>query len=150
MASIGLAEWSVYTPGGNLISHEDGWKQTYGDCLRADDSDSTLPAETRQKVYVAFLEQWRYYKNHVIGKSKAGFFLFHETNKQVTYFRSEPALMAAIAAQNLGTPKSDWLTGQDGWNEAWLPTLWKPCQPFLRRNGKPNQPQPDGAGALSA
>ena len=35
MSSIGLAEWSVRTPGGAIICHLDGWKEQHGDCLRS-------------------------------------------------------------------------------------------------------------------
>jgi hypothetical protein len=149
LASIGLAEWGVYTPGGNLISHEDGWKERYGDCLRADDADFKLPSEERQKVYVAFLQRWRYYKNYVVGESKAGFFLFNETSKKVTYIESEAAFLQAIANQNLGTPKSNWLTGQDGWTEAWLPMLWKPCQSLLSATANPVKPSSDASATAS-
>jgi len=78
LPTIGLAEWSVYTPGGNIISHVDGWKERYGDCLRADDSDATLNPEQRQQVYVAHLKRWKYYQDYVIGESNQGFFIFNE------------------------------------------------------------------------
>ena len=131
-ASVGFAEWQVYTPGGNLILHADGWKETYGDCLKADDDDPTLPASQRKKVYVSHLRRWQYYQGYIAGESQKGFFLFSEVSKQVTTFSDEQALNQAIASQGLGQPKSHWLTSQDGWAEAWFPEMiWQPCQEIL-------------------
>ncbi|MBL1177265.1 hypothetical protein [Pantanalinema sp. GBBB05] len=132
LATVGLAEWQVYTPGGNVIVHADGWKEAYGDCLKADDADLALEPDQQRQVYVAYLKRWQYYNGYVAGENRQGFFLFNEVNKQVTYFASEPALLQAIARQNLGAPKSNWLTGYDGWIEAWFPVMiWKPCKQLL-------------------
>jgi hypothetical protein len=129
LASIGLAEWTVYTPGGNIICHSDGWKETYGDCLRADDSNRSLTLEQRQKVYVPHLRRWQYYKDYVIGESDQGVFAFNEINKAVQYFKNENELLKAVQQNKLGRPKSDWLTASDGWTEAWFPQfVWKPCK----------------------
>lgn len=57
-STVGFAEWQVYTPSGNLILHADGWKETYGDCLKADDADTAAPAE-RNKVYVSHPQKVR-------------------------------------------------------------------------------------------
>ncbi|PZV06842.1 MAG: hypothetical protein DCF22_23005 [Leptolyngbya sp.] len=134
-ASIGLAEWQVSTPGGNLILHADGWKETYGDCLKADDSDATLLPSQREQVYVSHLRRWRYYQGYIAGESQTGFFLFNEVSKQVTAFSHEQALSQAIADKGLGQPKSNWLTSQDGWAEAWFPEMvWQPCKELLSQS----------------
>jgi hypothetical protein len=130
----------VYTPGGNLILHADGWKETYGDCLKADDSDATLPPSQREQVYVSHLRRWQYYQGYIAGESQTGFFLFNEVSKQVTTFSHEQALSQAIAAKGLGQPQSNWLTSQDGWTEAWFPEMvWQPCQELL---SQPTDRQP--------
>ena len=139
-ASVGLAEWQVSTPGGNLILHADGWKETYGDCLKADDRDAMLPASQRDQVYVSHLRRWRYYQGYIAGERQQGFFLFNEVSKQVTAFSNEQALSQAIANKGLGQPKSNWLTSQDGWAEAWFPEMvWRPCKELL---SQPTDKQP--------
>jgi hypothetical protein len=133
LASIGLAEWTVYTPGGNIICHSDGWKETYRDCLRADDSDRSLSLEQRQKVYVPHLRRWRYYRDYVIGENDQGVFAFNEINKAVQYFKNENELLKAVQQNRLGRAKSDWLTASDGWTEARFPQfVWKHVRPLLR------------------
>ncbi|MBM0744944.1 hypothetical protein JOY44_25835 (plasmid) [Phormidium sp. CLA17] len=134
-ASIGLAEWQVSTPGGNLILHADGWKETYGDCLKADDADVTLPPSQHGQVYVSHLRRWQYYQGYIAGESQTGFFLFNEVSKQVTAFGNELALSQEIADKKLGKPKSNWLTSQDGWTEAWFPEMiWQPCKELLSQS----------------
>jgi len=129
-ATIGFAEWEIYTPGGDVILHADGWKEIYGDCLKADDSGTASPE--RSHVYVSHLRRWRYYKGYVAGESQTGFFLFNETSKQVTTYANEPALLQAIERHSLGEPTSNWLTSMDGWTEAWFPEMvWSPCKKLL-------------------
>lgn len=128
-ATVGLAEWAVYTPGRNMITHSDSWMDVCGAiCLKADDS---LPSPQRDQLYVKSLLRWRYYKNRVAGQSRAGFFLFNEVTKQVTHYKTEVALLQAIKQQQIGAPISKWLVGQDGWDESWAPFFWSRCKPFL-------------------
>ena len=79
-ATAGFAEWEIKTPGGNLISHVDPFIAANGTCLR-----SARP----EKIYVAHLDWWRYYRNALVGKAKNGFFIFNETSHAVSFFASE-------------------------------------------------------------
>ncbi len=143
----------MYTPGGNLILHADGWQETYGECLKADDSDATLPPSQREQVYVSHLRRWQYYQGYIAGESQTGFFLFNEASKQVTTFSHEQALSQAIVAKELGQPQSNWLTSQDDWTEAWFPAMvWQPCQELLipspsKRLSKSFSPVPRASAA---
>lgn len=126
-ATAGFAEWEVITPGGNVIRHQDGWKEEHGDCLTPD--EETLRNESQPSVYVSHLRRWRYFTGYVTGESDKGFFVFNEATKDVKKFKTETEFNAAMGSLKLGEPLSPWLTGQDGYSEAWLPYFfWRPCK----------------------
>lgn len=109
MATMGLAEWSVHTPGGAIICHMGGWKERHGDCLRSPDGDT---------VYGARLRRWRYHEGIVSGETEDGYFIFDERTRHVDRFGSERALNEALARRDAGRPLSGWLTAADGWTES--------------------------------
>lgn len=130
VATIGLAEWEVYTPGGNVISHSDAWQDLCGDgdCLRADTSD----LNSERLVFVTDLKRWRFYNGYVIGETKNEYFIFHEASQEIKKYRTEQQFLDALEKAKLGEPKSSWLTRDDAWEEAWFPlVIWSPCQNIL-------------------
>jgi hypothetical protein len=138
LATAGLAEWTIVTPGGHLISHTDGWKETYGDCLRDDDGET---------VFVSHLKRWRYYTERVIGEADVGYFVFDEKTERVERFARERELLDA--AREFGNPRSPWLRGGDGWLEAWFPfVVWEPCRRGQRSLGNVECSAADDAALL--
>lgn len=134
-ATVGLAEWEVYTPGGNIISNSDSWQDLCGDgaCLRADTSEQNSGFDRERSVFISDLERWRFYNESVVGKTKSEYFIFNEVSKKITKYGTEQQFLEALKAANLGEPKSPWLTKEDAWEEAWFPILiWEPCQRLLK------------------
>jgi hypothetical protein len=121
-ATAGLAEWEIKTPGGNLISHVDPFIGANGTCLRG-----VRP----EKIYVAHLEWWRYYRNAVVGKAKKGFFILNETSHAVSFLVSEAELNGAIAERQLGAPTAPQMTLDDGWRQVWEPLLLDRCKQLM-------------------
>ena len=135
-ATIGLAEWTVYTPGGHLISHTDGYKEEHGDCLR-----SVSSRGGSSNVLVSHLKRWRYFEGYVVGETGRQYFLLDERTEQVRLFPSDAAAQRALRGLGLGPALSPWLTAADGWREAWFPHLvWKPCRSILRGDPAPTYP----------
>jgi len=131
-ATIGLAEWTVYTPGGHLISHTDSFEDEHGTCLRSERS----AGGDGVAIFVSRLTRWRYYANHVVGRDGSGFFIFDETTREARLFEREESFLRALEALRLGQPLSPWLDGGDGWREAWYPILvWRPCRQLLGLDG---------------
>ncbi len=127
-ATAGIGEWSIYTPGGNVIRHEDGWKEEFGDCLTPDMEAASSTGRIKRGVYVDFLERWKYYPGFIIGRAKKGAFIFNETSKDVRYFESDEALNGEVAKLKMRDSISDWLDASDGWAEDWAPIdLWARC-----------------------
>ena len=147
-ATIGLAEWQINTPGGHVIRHQDGWKDLYGDCLTSNERDPTVSLYERNKVYVSHLKRWRYYPGVVTGESSTqGYFLFDEDSKIVAFFETRDDLQAVLSEKRIEHPLSPWLTGRDGWEEAWFfDFVWRPCQ-ILHRGGASSDQE---AGYLKA
>lgn len=128
-ASVGLAEWSVYTPGGHQISRNDRLKDRHGTCLHSD----TTSTSSKPTVFVSHLKRWRYFEGHVVGESRSGFFLFDENSRKVTPFGSEKLLLSALKHRRIVRALSAWLAAGDGWREAWYPFMvWRPCKDLLR------------------
>ena len=125
-ATAGFAEWEIKTPGGNLISHVDPFIAANGTCLR-----SVSP----EKIYVAHLEWWRYYRNAVVGKAKKGFFILDETSHRVSFFVSEAELKGAIAERQMGAPTAPQMTPEDGWRQVWGPLLLDRCKQLMIDSG---------------
>lgn len=111
MATAGLAEWEIRTPGGNLISSIDPLKSSYGICLRKADQTQGLISTNPADIYVSHLEWWNYYKGYVAGKGKQ-YFLFNEKTRKAQFFATEPQMLQTIFARGLGTPISKRLTAQ--------------------------------------
>lgn len=132
--SVGFAEWEIYTPEGNLISHIDGWKEEFGTCLRTGDPELQSRLSQVEQVFVARLERWQYNQGYVIGQDREGYFIFNESNRDVRHFQNETDFLTAREQMNL-EPSQSWLTEQEGWEEAWFPYfVWQPCQELL--NGR--------------
>ena len=124
-ATAGFAEWEVYTPGGNLISHTDIWKAEHGTCLRSD----AQPDAGDTTIFVSFLTRWRYYPGHVVGDYDDGHFIFDEITREVRRYSSAAEFQRGIESASLRQPISRWLASRDGWQEAWLPFfVWRPCR----------------------
>ncbi len=131
-ATAGFAEWEIFTPGGHLISHVDGWKEQHGTCLR---SEPTPGGASR--VFVAHLERWRYYEGYVVGQSRSGHFVFDERTERVHRLSDDKAVRDVLTRLGVGGPVSPWLMAADGWEEAWFPFyVWKPCRDGLQRSGQ--------------
>jgi hypothetical protein len=116
-ATAGLAEWELQTPGTNLISHLDPFIAEYGTCLRPADKRK----EWNREMYVVRIDWWQYYKGHVVGKARKGFFIFDELSNGVSYFRVEENF--DCETKNLGGPLTRRLTAQDGWKLTWGPVM---------------------------
>jgi hypothetical protein len=108
LATIGVAEWQLVTPGGYKISHSDPWKAKHGTCLKQENGD---------KIYISKIDWWQYYEQHIIGKNKAHYFIFNERNQQVILIDSEKRFIKKI--HNLGNPISKKMLPYDGWNLIW-------------------------------
>lgn len=134
MATAGLAEWEIRTPGGNLISSIDPLKSSYGICLRKADQTQGLISTNPADIYVSHLEWWNYYKGYVAGKGKQ-YFLFNEKTRKAQFFATEPQMLQTINVRGLGTPISKRLTAQDGWNQTWSGIYRENCKRML--NGSP-------------
>jgi len=121
MATVGMAEWDLKTPGTNVVCHTDPFIAQHGTCLRpADKKPGVIADET---VYVSHLEWWQYFKGQVIGKARRVFFVFHETSKAVGYFDTEAGLQARLKQLHLGPPLTRRLTPADGWQLTWAPVM---------------------------
>ena len=117
-ADIGLAEWSIKTPGKNLIAHADPLSAEHGVYLRR----ATDAAKANEKVvFVSHIQWWTYYKDHVVGKAKKGIFVFDERAKTTKYVKDSTNLDDQIKKLKLGKPLSGRLVPQDGWNMNWGP-----------------------------
>jgi hypothetical protein len=100
------SDWHVKTPGGNAIYGGDRCDGYGGVCL-TDSRAST--------VYVSYIHRWRYYHDYVIGEQEQGWFIFHESTRQVQNFSDDKQWQNTLNDLQLGKPKSAWLTPKDGW-----------------------------------
>lgn len=120
-ATAGLAEWSVKTPGTNIVCHSDPYIESHGTCLRP--SDEQLNKNPAVTVYVSHIEWWQYFPGRVIGKAAKGFFIFDEVTKSVVFHATEMALRAELTKLPGVKPLTRPLTPQDGWALDWAPIL---------------------------
>ena len=130
LATAGIAEWEIVTPGGNWISHIDPLKERHGTCLRKADDTPGVVVYDPARVYVEQLEWWQYYSRYVVGKAGDKLFVFEESTHTVHYFITENELDGEIKRKGLGQPVSERKTPADGWNEAWMPTIRERCAQF--------------------
>ncbi len=129
-AGIGLAEWTLKTPGMNLIADADPFSDTHGVCLRQPaDPKKGLDKDT---VLVSHIQWWMYYQDFVVGKAKKGYFVVDERTKDVQYSKDSASLDQKIAQLKLGKPLSKRLVPQDGWNMVVLPQLKQMYQKQLQ------------------
>ena len=131
MATVGLAEWEIATPGGQRISHVDPLKARFGTCLR----DPQRAGDAA--VFVSHLEWWTFHPGYVVGKARSGFFLFHEPTRRVDVYPTEQLLSAEVGARHLGPPTSKRMTAEDGWREAWGPAYRQACDRLKVAGGAP-------------
>jgi hypothetical protein len=110
VATIGLAEWQVTTPGGNRIVHLDPLKDRYGTCLVGGDGEDGRPLESAQ-VHVAQIRWWQYYRTYVAGEARSGYFLFDEISRSVDWYDSIEALRTHARQRSQGGPLSAPMTG---------------------------------------
>ncbi len=121
LATAGLAEWEVRTPGTNVVCHSDPFISTHGTCLRPpDDKPGVATTET---VYVSHIEWWQYFKGFVVGKAKKGFFVFDEASDKVTHHETEALWQARLKELSLDTPMTRRILPADGWKLSWGPVL---------------------------
>ncbi len=120
-AGIGLAEWTIETPGKHLIAHADPLADAHGVYLRR----PTQPGEDvdDQVVVVSHVEWWMYFKGHVVGRAKNGFFIFDERSREVQYWKDQVGLDKRLKELDLGKPLSKRMVPQDGWNMVWGPVI---------------------------
>jgi hypothetical protein len=120
-ATVGMAEWTLETPGGNVICRADPYLEEHDTCLRAADP----PPGTLQdpEIYISHVDRWRFYDHYVAGKTSDSFFLFDERDKSIAQFDSEAELDDALKTLEVGQPTSTWLEPGDGWNSNWRVTL---------------------------
>jgi hypothetical protein len=120
-ATIGLAEWSLQTPGTNIVCQSDPFKETHGTCLRP--SDDQLAKKPGITVYISHIEWWQYFPGRIVGKAAKGFFIFDETSKTVAFHSAETELRARLTQISAGKPTTRPLTPKDGWSLNWVPVL---------------------------
>ncbi|MEE3715800.1 hypothetical protein V2H45_03455 [Tumidithrix elongata RA019] len=89
-ATIGLAEWSISTPGGNTIGNNDTLPPKVGTAIYRGD-----------RVYVDRLGNYGFYDGVIIGETDRKFFLFDESTKAVTKFSTKEQLCADVRAKGL-------------------------------------------------
>ena len=112
-AGVGLAEWTIETPGKNRIADSDQLADQ-GVCLhRPTKAGGVLDDKA---VCVSHIQWWLYSENHVVGRAKRGFFIFDERSREMQYFDSQAVLEAGMKELKLEKPLSKRLTPQDGWN----------------------------------
>ena len=119
-ATIGLAEWSVSTPGAHLVCSQDPFKAEHGVCLRT--SDKSGQGEVG-RVWVSKIQWWQYYKGAVAGECARGHFLFEEKSHQLSYVPTEVALKSLIKGLPAPKPLTRRITPEDGWKLANGPFL---------------------------
>ncbi|MCS7469830.1 hypothetical protein NZK35_24525 [Stieleria sp. ICT_E10.1] len=73
--------------------------------------------EDANPVFVSHIQWWRYYKGHVVGKAKKGFFVFDERSTKVQFFTDQEKLDEHIKELKLNAPLSKRMTPQDGFNQ---------------------------------
>ena len=90
-ATIGIAEWTISTPGGNKIGNND-----------------TLPPSTKGtaiynngQVFVDRVGKIGFYDGAIIGKTDNKFFLFDESTKAVTKYATKSELCADVKTKRL-------------------------------------------------
>ena len=111
LATVGLAEWHLKTPGGNKIAHLDPWKEKHGTCL--------MTYGQTDKIFVSNIVWWQYFNDYIIGKTKDSFFIFQETKKETDFITNETSLHDKANKLSIGRPVSVKMTSQDGWNMVW-------------------------------
>jgi hypothetical protein len=121
-ARVGLAEWEVETPGGHVVSHADPWVEQHGTCLRR------RGAAGDPGILVAQIEWWQYYRDHVAGKARDGYFLLHEPTHALVRPASEAALEGVLRQRGVGAAVSPRLTPADGWRQTWKPVFESRCR----------------------
>lgn len=111
LATVGLEEWQLQTPGKNYIGHFDPF---------ADHGTVIVSRETDQPtLHVVRIERWQYLKGYVAGEADHQFFLFNEKTKETKQYPSEQQLNEALQQLRLGRAKSKWLTPKYGWEKNW-------------------------------
>lgn len=111
LASVGLEEWHVATPGKNFLGHFDPFAD-HGTVIISRERDEP-------RLHVKQINRWQYYRGYVAGEADHQFFLFNERNKELKQFSSEQQLNDAIAQLKLGKAKSKWFTPKEGWEKTW-------------------------------
>ncbi len=111
-ARIGLAEWSIETPGKNFLANSDLFTNQ-GICLHRPATGGVLD---NKAVCVSHIQWWMYYEGHVVGKAKKGLFIFDERSRETRYFEDQASLDGGMKQLKLEKPRSKRLTPQDGWN----------------------------------
>jgi hypothetical protein len=109
LATIGMTEWQIVTPGGNRIAHLDPWKENYGTCLIGGRGDDTQSAEAAE-VLIAHIRWWQYYRTYVIGETDSGYFLFDEVSRFVSWYDSVEAARTHARQRSGGGPLSEPMT----------------------------------------
>jgi hypothetical protein len=86
--TIGLAEWSSPTPGGNEI----------GACDVCPGKGLTIYKGSH--AYVEEIKEFGFYDRAIIGRSAKGYFAFDEQTKQAVYFKDRQQLCSQVKAAN--------------------------------------------------
>jgi len=128
-ATIGLAEWSLSTPGSNIVCSSDPFKAEHGTCLRTPEKPGV-----ESKVCVSHIEWWQYHPGYVAGKTEKEFFLFRERDLAVWFEKSEAALLDRIKQLGVKPASGRRLTPKDGWELVWLPLMEQ-----LKKQGQPRR-----------
>jgi hypothetical protein len=120
MATVGLAEWEVQTPGTNIVCHSDPFIATHGTCLRPSDQH---PGGSGETVWVGHIEWWQYFQGYVVGKAQRGFFVFDEATRKVTFHETEVLWQKRMKELSLVTPLTRRILPEDGWKLSWAPVM---------------------------
>ncbi len=114
-AQIGLAEWTIKTPGKNFVADSDLFADQ-GVCLHRPAKPGGVLDE--KAICVSHIQWWMYSGNHIVGKAKKGFFIFDERSRETRYYDNQVDLDAGMTELKLTKAASKRLTPQDGWNIA--------------------------------
>jgi hypothetical protein len=126
LATAGMAEWQMPTPGGNLISHDDPYVEKHGTCLRA-----ASGAEAR--VYVSKVRWWQFFNHYVVGGAEGGYFLFREPTGALERFVDRASMQKRLRELAPGKALSKRMLPQDGWESVWKQHQPRPTRAALEQ-----------------
>ena len=98
-ARVGMGEINFNTPGGHVICDCDPYPET--------------PVLVGFESSIKNLQEWYFYKNHIVGYGKGYYFIFNEVTGDLQYFKNKDTWEQAITNQNIKPFFTRWLNISD-------------------------------------